>query len=84
MYEVYLESAAERDLKRLPPDVFRRIIKSIKSLAEISRPAGCHKIIGSRSDWRIRVGDYRIVYEIDERARTVKIMRVKHRREAYR
>ena len=84
MYDIYLESAAERDLKRLSPTAFRRLIEHIRSLAENPRPAGCHKIMGSRSDWRIRVGDYRVIYEIDEKAHTIKLMRIRHRREAYR
>jgi mRNA interferase RelE/StbE len=84
VYDIYLESAAERDLKGLAPVVFRRLIKHIRSLAEDPRPVGCHKIVGSRSDWRIRVGDYRVIYEVDEKARTIKVMRIGHRREAYR
>jgi len=84
VYEVYLERAAERDLKRLSPDVFYRIIPSIRSLAENPRPPGCRKITGSKCDWRIRVGQYRIVYEIDDTAGAVRVMWVRHRREAYR
>ena len=84
MFEVFLERAAERDLKRLPPADFRRIIPPIKSLAENPRPPGCHKIAGSTNDWRIRVGDYRVIYEIDDRATEVRVMRVRHRREVYR
>lgn len=84
MYEVYIEQRAERDLKRLSPDDFHRIVSRIKTLAEESRPYGCRKITGSKSDWRIRVGDYRIIYEIDEKNKVVRIMRVRHRREAYR
>ena len=84
MYEVLLEQTAERDLKRLGAEYFQRIIQETKGLADNPRPAGCRKITGSESDWRIRVGDYRIVYEIDDTARTVKVMRVRHRREIYR
>ena len=84
MYEVYLEHAAERDLRRLPAEVFYRIIPHIKGLAESQRPSGCRKITGSRKDWRIRVGDYRIIYEIDEKAKVVRVMRVRYRREASR
>jgi len=79
VYDLYLESAAERDLKRLSPTAFQRLIEQIRSLAENPRPTGCHKIVGSRSDWRIRVGDYRVIYEIDEKAYTLKVMRVRHR-----
>jgi len=84
MYEVYLERAAERDLRRLPAEIFYRVVPHIKALAQNPRPSGCHKIAGSKSDWRIRVGDYRVIYEIDERAKAVKVMRVRHRRKAYR
>ena len=84
MYEVLLERTAERDLKRLPAREFDRIIGEIKALGENPRPVGYRKITGSESDWRIRVGDYRVVYEIDDSEKTVKVMRVRHRREAYR
>ena len=84
MYEVYIERAAENDLKRLPTATFHRIIPQIRALAENPRPSGCRKITGSKNDWRIRVGDYRVLYVIDEKTRAVRIMRVRHRREVYR
>ena len=84
MYEVYLERSAENDIKRLPTSIFGRIIPQIRALAENPRPSGCRKIAGSKNDWRIRIGDYRIIYEIDEKAKAVRVMRVRHRREAYR
>ncbi|MEO0114244.1 MAG: type II toxin-antitoxin system RelE/ParE family toxin [candidate division WOR-3 bacterium] len=84
MYEVYLERAAEKDLKRLSAVDFYRIISRIKSLSNDPRPWDCRKIVGSKSDWRIRIGDYRIIYEIDEKAKAVRVMRVRHRREVYR
>ncbi len=84
MYEVYLEKSSENDLKRLPKSVFHRIIPQIKTLAENPRPPGCRKITGSKNDWRIRIGDYRVIYEIDEKAKAVTVMRVRHRREVYR
>jgi mRNA interferase RelE/StbE len=66
MYEVLLEAAAERDLRRLPQAEFHRLVARIKALGEEPRPSGCRKITGSKNDWRIRVGTYRVVYEIDE------------------
>ena len=84
MYEVYVEKTAENDLKRLPTITFQRIIFQIRTLAENPRPSGCSKFTGSKNDWRIRIGDYRVLYEIDERTKAVRIMRVRHRREAYR
>jgi mRNA interferase RelE/StbE len=84
LYEVYLEHAAEKDLKKLPVQDFYRVITHVKSLAENPRPSGCRKITGSKHDWRIRVGDYRIIYEINENSHVVKVMKIRDRREAYR
>lgn len=84
MYEAYVEQAAERDLKRLSAQDFHRVIPRIKALAENPRPAGCRKLVSSESDWRIRIGDYRIIYEIDDKAKAVKVIHVKRRQEAYR
>jgi mRNA interferase RelE/StbE len=84
VYEVYLERAAENDLKRLPTTTFHRIISQIRALAENPRPSGCRKLAGLKNDWRIRIGDHRVLYEIDEKVKAVRIMRVRHRREVYR
>jgi len=84
VYEVYLEKVAENDLKRLPTTIFQRVIPQIKALAENPRPSGCRKLAGSKNDWRIRIGDHRVLYEIDEKVKAVRVMRVRHRREVYR
>lgn len=84
MYVVYIENAAQKDLNHLPRDRFKQIIAEIKMLANNPRPAGCRKIAGSKSDWRIRVGPYRVIYEVDDKSKVVKVMVVRHRREAYR
>ena len=83
MYAVLLEAAAERSLRRLEVAVFRRVGSALRSLSDNPRPHGCRKLTGSDRDWRIRVGDYRIVYEIDDQVREVRVMRIRHRREAY-
>ena len=84
MYEVYLERTAERDLRKLTSQVFRRIMPHIVALAQNPRPSGCRKLVGSDNDWRIRIGEYRIIYDIDDAARKVRVYRVRHRSEAYR
>lgn len=84
MYEVYLERSAERDLKQLSEENFHRIVLSIRSLCKNPRPHRCRKITGSKSDWRIRVGDFRVIYEIDDKEKAVRVMRVRHRRDVYR
>jgi mRNA interferase RelE/StbE len=85
MHEVLLSGQAERDLKRLPAEVFQRVIAGIRALGANPRLHGCRKLRGStRDDYRIRVGEYRVVYEIADAKKTVRIMRVRHRREVYR
>ena len=84
MHKVLLGPTAERDLDRLPKSLYKRVIKELITLEENPRPRGSRKIVGSISDWRVRVGDYRIVYEIREEEKEIRVMRIKHRREAYR
>jgi mRNA interferase RelE/StbE len=84
MYEILLEKQAEKDLKNLSTQIFERVIPAIKDLSGNPRPSGCLKLKNSLQDYRIRVGDYRIIYEIDDKNQIVKVMRVRHRRESYR
>jgi len=81
MYRVLLERAAEKTLRRLSADIHARIITAIQGLANNPRPPGCRKLTGSENDWRIRVGDYRVLYEIADEIRIVRVNRVGHRRE---
>ena len=83
MYRIFLERAAEKDLGRLAPGIHDRVIEAIKNLAENPRPSGCRKLSGSKNDWRIRVGDYRVIYEIADAIRVVRVNRIRHRREVY-
>ncbi len=84
MYEIYLERSAEKDLRKLQPDFFQTIVEKIKNLAENPYLHGCRKIRGSKNFWRIRVGSYRILYEIDESTKLIRIYKVKPRKDAYR
>ena len=84
MYSVLLERAAERDLRQLPANIHNRVIRAIQALASEPRPAGCRKLTGSKNDWRIRLGEDRIVYEIADAAHEVRVNRVRHRRDVYR
>lgn len=84
MYEVQLSRHAEKDLRRLPAEIFRRVIQEIRALAENPRPPGCRKLAGSERDYRIRIGEYRVLYEILDDVRQVRIFRVGHRRDVYR
>ena len=84
MYRVLLERGAERDLGRLSTEVHERVVVAIKGLAVNPRPPACRKLTGTKNDWRIRVGDYRVIYEIADELGIVRINRVRHRREVYR
>ncbi|MCR4293393.1 MAG: type II toxin-antitoxin system RelE/ParE family toxin [Candidatus Kuenenia sp.] len=83
-YELHIERHAEKDLNKLEKSLFIQIATKIKELATNPHPRGSKKITDSQNDWRLRVGDYRVLYEIDKKTKTINIMRIKHRREAYR
>jgi mRNA interferase RelE/StbE len=83
VYEVVIEVGAVRDLKRLPPAIAYRIDKRITDLAANPRPRGIRKLVGYIETWRLRVGDYRILYSIDDTARFVYILAVQPRPKAY-
>ena len=82
-YRVSLTASAEKELHRLPAPMVARIVPRLEGLASAPRPPGCRKLKGGDNEWRIRVGDYHIVYEIDDSARTVDVTRIAHRREVY-
>ncbi|MGA2501507.1 MAG: type II toxin-antitoxin system RelE/ParE family toxin [Tepidisphaeraceae bacterium] len=83
-YRVSLKESAEKALARLPRNVQGRIITKIVSLGADPRPPGCVKLAGAARMWRIRVGDYRIVYLVDDPLEAVDVRIVAHRREVYR
>jgi mRNA interferase RelE/StbE len=82
-FEVRLKRSVVKDLLRFPKADNRRIAARIESLADEPRPHGCEKLAGS-SAYRVRQGDYRIVYTIDDDTIVIEIVRVGHRRELYR
>ena len=80
-YRVDLAPAAQRDLRRLPREVQARLATPIQALAENPRPAGVRKLRGEEWAWRIRVGPYRVIYDIhDDRALAV-ILKIARRSE---
>ena len=60
-----------------------RLVPRLEQLATEPRPPGCKKLRGGDKEWRIRIGDYRVVYEIDDDARAVDVTRIAHRSEVY-
>ncbi len=84
MYRVEFASRAQRMFRNLPADVQRRLDPAIQALSQNPRPSGCKKLSGEESVWRIRVGDYRIIYQIRDNELLVLVVKVGHRREIYR
>ena len=82
-YSLEIKQSAQRELDALNNTLFFRIDRKILALADNPRPSGCKKLRGYQDHWRVRVGDWRLVYIIDDRAKQVTIPRVAHRREVY-
>jgi mRNA interferase RelE/StbE len=84
LYQVLFARSARQELEALPRRVAERILIRIETLAETPRPRGCRKLQGPSQLWRIRVGEYRVIYAIDDSKHTVDIIVIRHRNEAYR
>ena len=84
MYRVLPERTAEKDLTRLSSEINDHVIAAIQALATNPPLPGCRKLAGSKHDWRIRVSDYRVIYEIADAIRIVRVNRVRDRRDVYR
>jgi mRNA interferase RelE/StbE len=82
-YTVNVRHSAQKEVRALDAALRVRIIQTIRRLEGNPRPPGCRKLVGSESRWRIRVGDYRIIYTIDDAGRLLEIMAVRHRSKAY-
>ncbi len=81
-YSVFFRKSVARDLARIPKKDVKRIIARIKALAEEPRPHGCEKL-SAQERYRVRQGTYRIVYSIQDEERTVRVVKVGHRRDVY-
>ena len=82
-YSVEMKPSARKELERLPGKLIERIFPKLEGLALEPRPAGCKKLKGGQREWRIRVGDYRVVYTVDDEKLLVSVMRIRHRSEVY-
>jgi mRNA interferase RelE/StbE len=81
-YEVFILRRAQKELAALPKTGYERMRDAIVALAENPRPAGCKKLTG-REGWRIRSGDYRAIYEIDDAQKRVTVLHIGNRRDVY-
>ena len=82
-HQIILPRSAQKELDRLPDEVAERIMDALDGLKTQPRPPGCKKLRGENA-WRIRVGDYRIIYEIQDKFLQIVVVTVGHRREVYR
>lgn len=82
-YDVLIKRSAAKELEALPTPYRRRIAAKIRLLAKDPRPSGVEKLSGA--EWyRLRQGDYRVLFEVEDRNRTVTVVRIGHRRDVYR
>lgn len=82
-YTITFARSARKELETLNATVINRIFPKIEALARNPRPRGCRKLRGEKNLWRIRVGNYRVVYAIDDKQLLIDIVAVRHRSEAY-
>lgn len=82
-YRVSLSPSAARELRKFDPDVRRRIQAALDLLATEPRPPAATRLVGGAGEWRVRTGNYRIVYEINDDQLLVLVLRMAHRREVY-
>ena len=83
-YAVTFARSARKELEVLPHQLADRVLAKIETLAVEPRPVGSLKLHGGRNHWRVRVGDYRVVYSVNDSTRVVDISIIRHRRDVYR
>ena len=82
-YSIFFKESVQKDLNGIPKKDLRKILTRIKSLAADPRPPGCEKLTG-RARYRLRQGQYRIVYSVQDQERAITIVKVGHRKDIYR
>jgi mRNA interferase RelE/StbE len=83
-YRLDIKKSFEKDLRRLPDYVVQRVFKKLDNLAENPFLPGCDKIEGLEHSYRIRIGDYRVIYTVDEAKKYITLFYARHRKDAYR
>ena len=82
-FAVEVKPSARKELEALPDNLLARVIRKLEALGLNPRPAGCKKLKGYKDQWRVRVGDWRMVYIIDDTSKVVSVTRIAHRSQAY-
>ena len=82
-YSLSILRRAQKELAQISHGDYERVVEAIRDLAVNPRPVGCRKLTG-REGWRIRIGDFRVIYEVDDGQRSVTVLHVGNRRDVYR
>ena len=83
MYVLRLTRSARKELEALPDVVLARVARTLDALPTDPRPRGCKKLRGTSDLWRVRMGDYRIIYHVDDQARLIQVRAIRDRKDAY-
>ena len=84
MYQVLLKKSAQKELRKIPTPQLKKIAHVLDKIAYAPRPPGCKKLVSVAGPlWRVRVGDYRIIYTIDQLTKVVEVCRIGHRKAVY-
>lgn len=82
-YQILISKSAEKELSKLPTETIIRIRQSVNALAVEPRPANCKKLKGYKDLYRIRSGDYRVIYRIEDQILTIEVVRIGDRKDIY-
>jgi mRNA interferase RelE/StbE len=83
-FSIHWRSSTKKDLRKLPREEVQRVIEAVEALADDPLRLGAQKLSGSERTYRIRVGDYRVIYEVESEAHILEVQRVRHRKDVYR
>ncbi len=83
-YKLYWKESVDKDLRRIPPAIIHRLVKEAESLPADPAPVNSIKLKDTENTYRLRVGDYRIIYYVDHTEKEIVISRIRHRKDAYR
>jgi len=84
LYKIAFAKSARKELEKLPPQIAFRVLDRVEALREDPRPSGALKLKGDSNLWRIRIGNYRVIYSIDDRKAEIDVSIVRHRKDVYR
>ena len=84
LFSIQWRSSTTKDIRSLPQQDVARVIEAVKELADNPLPHGSRKLSGAERMYRIRVGDYRVIYEVLNQSRIVEVQRIRHRKDVYR